>query len=201
MCQKHYNAWYHDEGRNAPSLVRYGRSCSIDGCESAHKANGLCSRHYARMRRRGNTDVDHHASASVGAKRLGPDGYIEVKTEDGQKHWPLAHRVVMERLLGRRLATFEHVHHINGVKDDNRPENLEVMGNAEHQLIHEHWLLRAKPPVTLVCERCGTTYTRKPSRAAESRYCGNDCKMQVMVEAASEARRRKAAERRARKER
>lgn len=46
------------------------------------------------------------------------------------------HRRIMEQILGRRLKPTEDVHHINGIHDDNRPENLMVLDHREHLKLH-----------------------------------------------------------------
>ena len=56
------------------------------------------------------------------------------KRKDGKVR--LAHVVLMEEVLGRPLEPDEVVHHINGIKDDNRLENLQLMNKREHSRLH-----------------------------------------------------------------
>lgn len=48
----------------------------------------------------------------------------------------LEHRIIMEIYIGRKLNKEEVVHHKNGVKYDNRIENLEVMTISQHSKYH-----------------------------------------------------------------
>lgn len=71
-------------------------------------------------------------------------GYrILSKTVNGRRRAIREHRLVMEIHLGRELLPTELVHHINGVKDDNRIENLQLSAWDEHTVAHHTGSKRA----------------------------------------------------------
>jgi len=61
-------------------------------------------------------------------------------------NYVLRARAVMERMLGRSLRKDEHVHHKNGITDDDRPENLEMLSASEHS--RRHNAMRVRNPIT-----------------------------------------------------
>jgi hypothetical protein len=69
-------------------------------------------------------------------------GYVMVYAPDhpacqgNQRKYVAEHRLVMEEQLGRLLKSSEYVHHIDGDKFNNDPENLEIIGGSEHAKRH-----------------------------------------------------------------
>lgn len=125
------------------------KGCRVEGCTKPHHTRGWCSMHYQRV-------VKNGAPGPVGAHTRRGAGNPNwkggrVRGGEGGRYWMrwvpdhpganplgyvLEHRLVMEELLGRRLAEDEIVHHVNHDPSDNRPENLAVMTAAEHALVH-----------------------------------------------------------------
>lgn len=118
--------------------------CSVDGCDGQALARHLCGKHYARWQTHGDPTINLKDRSEF---RSGLDWR---KLSDVRKlswrdagngyrgiHWPehpnanrnggiAEHVAVIAAKLGRPLRLGENVHHKNGKRDDNRPENLEI---------------------------------------------------------------------------
>ena len=57
---------------------------------------------------------------------------------DNKRRHVRKHRYLVERALGRALLSTEDVHHKNGIKDDNRLENLEVIDHGRHSTLSNY---------------------------------------------------------------
>lgn len=98
-------------------LVRSCPQCGTDFETRPSRPSTFCSRRCFALARGARPPA-----STVGETRI-RGGYRWVRTEEG---WRAEHRCVLAEALGRPLLPSEQVHHINGVKTDNRPENLEL---------------------------------------------------------------------------
>lgn len=132
---KQYQATYcshecRDQGRRTMEL----KPCLICGVDMKvqpyqFETKKVCSRVC-------NDELKRRQPKREGARYKRADGYIDIympshpdSTREGRI---LEHRLIMAQQLGRRLLRSETVNHINHIRDDNRPENLEVMTVGDH---------------------------------------------------------------------
>lgn len=112
------------------------KKCKVLICDRDKKAKGYCGYHY-RLDRLGK-DVNVMPRFMSPRGEWGQwfhsgSGYLirQRKRADGSAEHQMQHRVIMSDHLGRELLEHENVHHINGIRDDNRIENLELWTRSQ----------------------------------------------------------------------
>lgn len=145
LCSLHYGRLrLHGD----PSITKKRTSvkrCSVDGCDSESYAKNMCIKHYMRNRAHGDPETRLRMGPKPGKTQtfvergdtpsrqwgysIMKSGYIIVYPP-GRRSL-LEHRYIMEQHLGRELLPSESIHHKNGVRDDNRIENLELWSKSQ----------------------------------------------------------------------
>lgn len=115
--------------------------CRIEGCTRLSRTlkKSTCAAHYERERLGRDMlvpvrDVGKAIQEDwkTWPKHVNPHGYVLRSWRRGNERFSvMEHRLVLGDFLGRPLEKHEEVHHINGVRDDNRLENLELWSKSQ----------------------------------------------------------------------
>lgn len=139
LCHGHYQRWQRTgEVQEEVPLGRRRQSkiCTVDDCHRTTQAKGFCGTHYKRAVKNGDVQADVPIRIVTGEGWLS-HGYWCVMVPPELRHLTNGetqvgeHRLVMARHLGRPLYPGEVVHHINGIRTDNRLENLELWSTTQ----------------------------------------------------------------------
>lgn len=142
MCGTHYARWRAgDRGERLTRPIKGTAppTCPVEGCDNLRFDRTYCNTHRKRIYKNG----EPGPAGRIAPPRRNPSswgigkyktaqGYVMLdRNVKGGRKRILEHRAVMEGILGRSLHQWENVHHKNGIRHDNRAENLELWVKAQ----------------------------------------------------------------------
>lgn len=131
MCASHYSQMM----KGNPELLALHpdvklKTCEVGGCGSVALSRGWCNMHWKRWRAHGDPTIKLRADRNQGEWKPTPSGYMRAYRHGhpnaGKDGLISQHTFVMSEHLGRVLKPGETVHHRNGIRCDNRIDNLEL---------------------------------------------------------------------------
>jgi len=112
--------------------------CSYEGCDDYAKTKGYCGKHAQRIRRYNDPSYVTSEEDRVSRQR---ESYLKNKGDNKKTTYTKyygrhEHRVIAEKMIGRKLLPDEVVHHIDCNKHNNDESNLQVMTRSAHSKLH-----------------------------------------------------------------
>lgn len=155
LCDKHYYRWskYGDPRLGEWEPAKPDAEGKCEWCDSPFtyrpgKSRSFCSK----------TCASRARASKLPYRTVNRKGYVQIYQPDhpnaSKAGYVLEHRKAMAEHIGRPLLRTEVVHHKNGVKSDNRIENLELMTASEHSRIRR---------TCTICPHCGKPVSSDPA--------------------------------------
>jgi len=139
MKKYHNKEWLEEQyTKNNMSLKEVADICGVTATTIMYYAKRFGIKMHKRCPRNQSKELN---PMWKGGKFKDGNGYIKIKMREhlfaNSSGYVTEHRLVMEKKIGRFLKPYEMVHHKNGIRNDNRIENLQLLFRAHYPLGYE----------------------------------------------------------------